>query len=82
MQYGKVISYNTMKHLLKKLRDEQIRIELRSERVISILQQITYKQKPSREDIIELNKAIKILENKEENGTHKIRKRNNTKKKV
>jgi len=53
-----------MKHLIQKLKDEQVRIEFRSEQVITILNQITYKNKPTPDDIRGLQRAITILEHK------------------
>ena len=53
-----------MKTLIRKLKDEQAKIEGRSEMVIKILRSITYKQKPSHDDIVKLNQAIRILEDK------------------
>ena len=56
----------SMKHLIRKLKDEQIRIEFRSQKVIDILKQIAYKNKPTPGDIDSIKKAIDILENKKE----------------
>jgi hypothetical protein len=56
----------SMKYLIRKLKDEQIRIEFRSQKVIDILKQIAYKNKPTLDDIGSIKKAIDILENKKE----------------
>ena len=61
---GRTSTINEMKHLIQKLKDEQIRIETRSQTVIDILKQITYKNKPTPDDIRGLQRAITILEHK------------------
>ena len=61
---GRTFTINEMKHLIQKLKDEQVRIETRSQQVIDILKQITYKHKPTPDDIYSLQRAITILENK------------------
>ncbi len=52
-----------MKHLIRKLKDEQIRIESRSEDAIKLLKTIIYKQKPNHNDIVKIQEAIKLLDN-------------------
>lgn len=47
-----------------RIKDEGLKIEERAEMAIGILKKIVYKQKPNHDDIIEINKVIKILEDK------------------
>ena len=44
------------------MKEEQRLIESRSQEVIDILRQVTYKQKPTNHDMDELRRAITILE--------------------
>jgi len=53
-----------MEKLIQKMKEEQRLIESRSQEVIDILRQVTYKQKPTNNDIGELRRAINILENR------------------
>ena len=50
------------KEVLRKAKDEVLRIEARSEMSIDILKKIVFKSKPSKEDIEDIRKVIRILE--------------------
>jgi len=47
---------------IRRAKDEAIRIEVRTEKAIEILNSIVWKNKPSNEDIQLIKKVIKILE--------------------
>lgn len=49
------------KALLRKAKDEVIKIESRAEMSIDILNKIAFKHKPSNDDIKEIQRVIRIL---------------------
>jgi len=53
---------NEIKEILRKAKDEALKIEARAEMSIDILEKIVFKHKPSKEDIDDIRKVIRILE--------------------